>query len=125
MGALALDASVVIGLLDTADAHHSRAVRELDRRLLPDVQLSMVATAYAEVLLRPLRDGRGDVVDRFVRESQMTLVPVDRDVARAATELRVRHRSLRFADALVLAAARVHDAELLTFDDRLRRLARR
>ncbi len=124
MGSLALDASVVIGLLDSADVHHHRAVAELDRRAEDHAHLLLAASAYAEVLVQPLRDGRGDVVERFVQRSRLEVVPIDRATARAAAALRARHRALRLADALVLATARALDAELLTFDERLRRIAR-
>jgi len=124
VGSLALDASVVIGLLDSADAHHERAVAELDRRAEEDVELLLAASAYAEALVKPLRDGTGDVVERFIERGLVEVVPITRATARAAAELRARHRALRLGDALVLATARANDAELLTFDDGLRRIAR-
>lgn len=124
MGPLALDASVVIAVLDAADAHHERAVAELRE---PDVgrppALLIAATAYTEALIKPLRDGHGDTVERFIERGPVELVPIDRAIARAAAQLRVDHASLRLGDALVLATAHARDAVLLTFDDRLRRIA--
>nr|MBA3299470.1 PIN domain-containing protein [Thermoleophilaceae bacterium] len=46
-----------------------------------------------------------------------------RAIARAAAALRACHGTLRLGDALVLAVARERDAELLTFDARLRRFS--
>jgi predicted nucleic acid-binding protein len=123
VGSLALDASVIIALLDAGDAHHARAVAELDRRAAAPADLLIAATAYSEVLVRPLRDGHGDTVERFLERGPVEVVPVDRAVAREAASLRARHTSLRLADALVLASARMREAELLSFDDRLRRIA--
>lgn len=125
MGEVALDASVLIGFLDPADAHHEHAVRDLRRRLEAGDELLLTASAYAETIVQPLRDGRGELVDRFIAESGTTVLTIDRELARKAAELRARHRSLRLGDALVLAVAVVRGADLLTFDDRLRRLARR
>ena len=113
----------MIGLLDAADAHHTRAVAELKRAGSSD-RLLLAASAYAEALVKPLRDGYGELVDRFVERSLVEVVPIDRATAKAAASLRARHRVLRLGDALVLASARAHAAELLTFDDRLRRISR-
>ena len=117
MGAVALDASVAIGFLDPSDAHHDRAVaslRELDRS-----DLMMPASAYSETLVRPLEAGHADLVERFVDGLQVEIVPLDREIARAAAALRAEHRALRLPDALVLATARRHEAGLLTYDERL------
>jgi predicted nucleic acid-binding protein len=114
----------VIGLLEAADAHHPRAVTELRARAIREDRLLLVASAYAEILVGPMRKGHADVVEGFVRDSRTEVVPIDAELARSAARLRARHRSLRLADALVLACAHHHEAELLTFDDRLRRIAR-
>ncbi|MGI8660678.1 MAG: type II toxin-antitoxin system VapC family toxin [Thermoleophilaceae bacterium] len=125
MGPLALDASVVIALLDGADAHHERAVAELSSRQGGPPDLLIAATAYTEALIRPLRDGHGDTVERFLARGPVEVVPIDRTVAAAAARLRADHASLRLGDALVLATAHAREAELLTFDERLHRIARR
>jgi predicted nucleic acid-binding protein len=121
VGAVALDASVAIGFLDPADAHHDRAVsslRELDRS-----SLMMPASAYSETLVRPLATGNADLVERFIDGLRIEIVPLDRQVARHAAGLRAEHGALRLPDALVLATARLREAGLLTFDDRLAGLA--
>lgn len=81
------------------------------------------ASAYAEMLVRPLRAGTADRFDAFVDRREVELVPVDRALAHVAAQLGAAHPSLRPADALVLATAHAREAELLTFDDRLRRIA--
>lgn len=51
MAALILDASVLVGLLDTADAHHATAVDDVelaDERAIP---LLAPASAYSEGLV--------------------------------------------------------------------------
>lgn len=121
MGEVALDASVAIGFLDPADAHHGRAVTEL--RELDRADLAMSASAYSETLVRPLALGHADVVESFVEGLRITIVPLDRSIARRAAELRAGHDSLRLPDAMALATAELRDARLLTFDDHLAKLS--
>lgn len=121
MGAVALDASVAIGFLDPADAHHDRAVaalRDLDRSAL-----LMPVSAYSETLVKPLAAGLGDRVEDFVDGLRVEVVPLDRAIARSAAALRAEHSGLRLPDALVLATARSREARLLSFDERLSRYA--
>lgn len=119
----ALDASVIIGFLDPADAHHSRAARLVAELLATRDELITSAAAYAEVLVEPSRSGLTAVVDGFLDDARVGVVAIDRDCARAAAGLRARHATLRLPDALSLANALLHDAELVTFDRRLARLA--
>jgi predicted nucleic acid-binding protein len=123
VGALVLDASAAIGFLDPTDAHHRRATERIAVHYASTSPLLLPASAYAEMLVRPLRAGTADGFEAFVDRQEVELVPVDRALARAAARLRADHASLRLGDALVLATARVRDADLLTFDDRLRRIA--
>ncbi len=122
MGEVTLDASVAIGFLDPADAHHARAVaalRDLDR-----VDLAMAASAYSETLVRPLAIGHGAAVESFLDRLRIAVIPLDRGIARQAAQLRTEHVRLRLPDAMALATAQARSAELLTFDDRLASLAR-
>lgn len=124
MGSVALDASVVIGFLGRTDAHHARAVEAFEELGEAQVRLQMASSVYAEVLVQPVRDGRADVVERFIRQTRIEVRAIDRQVAHSGGELRARFASLRLGDALALASARADGAELLTFDDRLGRIAR-
>ncbi|MDX6719665.1 MAG: hypothetical protein QOJ63_1919 [Solirubrobacteraceae bacterium] len=76
-------------------------------------------------IVRPLQRGSDAAVDEFLDAIGATVVAVDRGLARQAAQLRARHRALRLPDALSLAAALAGAAELLTFDDTLRRIADR
>jgi predicted nucleic acid-binding protein len=51
VGAVILDACVLIGLLDATDAHHERAVADVERADLAGVDLIAPASAYSEVLV--------------------------------------------------------------------------
>lgn len=119
MGSLALDASVAIALFTTSDAHHARAVAELDAAVDREDALLMAASAYSEIMVHALRQRRGDLVDDFVDRLQIEIVPADRTICRHAAELRAKHRTLRLPDALVAATAQLREADLLSFDARL------
>jgi predicted nucleic acid-binding protein len=122
---VALDADVLIAFLDPADAHHELAVDEVRARMGSGDELSVGASVYAEVMVRPLERGSGHKVDDFLAAAKVRVVDVDRAIARRAAALRGRHPSLRLGDALSLAAALANEARLLSFDRRLRRIAAR
>jgi predicted nucleic acid-binding protein len=115
-----LDAGVVIALLDAEDVHHQAARQALNRTLLEAVTLVLPASAYAEVLVGPLRAAprAGDVVDQLVDSVPFVLQALDRHTARRAAELRAVHaKRLPLPDALVAATAiSVGASEILTTD---------
>jgi predicted nucleic acid-binding protein len=123
MARVALDADVVIAFLDPMDDQHARAVAELRPRLAAADELLVGATVYAETLVRPLQQGTDATVDAFLDEAGISVIPVDRGIARRAARLRAQHSSLRLPDAISLATAQSLDATLLTLDKKLQRLA--
>jgi predicted nucleic acid-binding protein len=124
VGKVALDADVVIAFLDAGDDQHERAVELLRPQLQGAAEIVVGASVYAEVMVRPLARGTGEKVDEFIDAIGATVVTIDREVARRAASLRARHPSLRLPDALSLATSLMTGAELLTFHQRLRRVAR-
>lgn len=125
MARVALDADVVIAFLDADDDQHERAVDLLRPRLGAGTPVVIGASVYAEVMVRPLARGTGAKVDEFLDAIGATVLAIDRELARRAAGLRARHRSLRLPDALFLATALSAGADLVTLDQRLRRVARR
>jgi predicted nucleic acid-binding protein len=124
VGPLILDASVLIGLLDSADGHHDQAVDAVDQADRDNQELLAPASAYGEALVafaraRRIRDAREAIAGMGI-----AVVPLTGPIAEHAAELRAAHGSLRLPDALVLATAHEHDGKLLTYDDRLARTAR-
>lgn len=117
-----LDAGVVIAVLDADDAHHARAREAMATARDRGGQLVIPASAYAETLVAPLRDGPagGDAVDGFLDAMPVSVEPATRQIARQAVELRARHGNrLRLPDALVVATAIVLGADrILTTDGR-------
>ena len=117
MGLTALDAGVVIAVLDASDAHH-----ELARAALRDAAadtLVLPASAYAEILVAPVRRGDGPhVVDAFLDAVPIIVHEATRDTARRAAELRAAHGNrLRLPDALVVATAIALDADRVITTD--------
>ncbi len=51
MGSVVVDASVVLGLLDPADAHHSSATRAVKKVRADGDEIILPASALAEVLV--------------------------------------------------------------------------
>lgn len=123
MGALILDASVLIGLLDSEDAHHSRAVEDVETADQTARALLTPASAYSEALVAFARANRVADARDAIAGMGITVVPLTNTIAERAAELRARHDGLRLPDAIVLATARDLDGELLTYDHRLSRFA--
>jgi predicted nucleic acid-binding protein len=122
--ALILDASVLIGLLDTADRHHNRAVDDVEVADSEGHQLLLPASAYSETLVAFARARRLDEARRAITAMGISIVPLSARIAEQAAELRASHDRLRLPDAIVLATARDLGGRLLSYDRRLSRLAR-
>lgn len=120
MGLTVLDAGIVIALLDDADGHHPAARAALHRARDRADDLVIPASAYAETLVVPYRNGRAAVatLDAFLDALPATIEPISRAIASHAAKLRADHPSLRLPDALVIATAMTLRADLLLTTDR-------
>lgn len=116
MTTVVLDAGVIIGALDGADAHHQACVAALGRFDRQD--LVVPASVLAEVLVRPSSRGAPMVhaVDRFLTDLGVRIHPLDTATAHAAARLRASHVSLRLPDALTIGTASVLGGTVLTTD---------
>jgi predicted nucleic acid-binding protein len=124
VGTIVLDASVVIGLFDTADAHHGAATSAISHHASD--QLSLPASAYSEVLVRPSAAGAVAQVRDALAALAIRVDPIDEAAAEAAARLRARHPALRLPDALVIGLADAIDADaVLTTDERWQSVSRR
>lgn len=124
MGALILDASVLIGLLDSADIHHARSVDDVEAADLTGQELLLPASAYSEALVAFARAGRVDQAREAIAAMGIVVTPLTAAIAERAAELRARHRHLRLPDAIVLASAHELEGELLSYDHRLAQIGR-
>jgi predicted nucleic acid-binding protein len=121
VGAVVLDASVVIGLVHVADAHHDRSVEAVGERHLRGDHFVLPTSVLAESLVGTYRAG-ADAGDDLCSELLAAFGPErapDAQVARVCAQLLARRPSLRLPDALVIATGIVDDAEVLTCDQRL------
>lgn len=125
MARVALDADIVIAFLDPGDDQHAAAIAALRPRFAAGDELLVAATVYAETIVRPLQQETDATVDQFLDSAGITVVPIDRAIARRAATLRAEHPSLRLPDAMSLATAIVTDSTLLTLDKKLAQIARR
>lgn len=120
MGLTHLDAGVIIGFLDGDDAHHTAARTVLSDALGRNDRLLMAASALAECLVGPARQGPEQielfrsVIDRL----PVSVVDLNTEIAIQAAVLRTAHRSLRLPDALVIATAANSGADRLITTDR-------
>jgi predicted nucleic acid-binding protein len=121
---IVLDASVVIAVLDPADALHNPAVRAVERRAGDDLRLP--ASAYAEALVAPARKGELDQVKSKVSALMLAIEPISETIAEEAALIRARNPAVRLGDALVIATGEwLQATEVLTGDRRWRRLSGR
>jgi len=85
---VALDADIVIAFLDPGDDQHATAVAELRPRLAAGDELLAAATVYAETIVPSLQQGTDATVDEFFDVAGISIVSIDRAVARRAAALR-------------------------------------
>ncbi len=128
MAVVVLDSSVLLGLLDPDDVHHTAAAQAVRDRRTRGHTFVVSAVVLAEVLVGAARRG---AAERQRRREQIvwtfgSIRVVDEAVADRAAQLRAEHPSLRLPDALVLAVGAVDEAaEILTCDQRWPRFASR
>ena len=120
MGLIHLDTGVVIGLLDTTDAHHESATDALAGAIRSGDRMAMAASAFAECLVGPSRHGRSavDTVNELFARLPIEVVDLSADIARFAASIRAKHTSVRLPDALVIATAAHAEADRLITTDR-------
>ncbi|HUZ86758.1 MAG TPA: PIN domain-containing protein [Candidatus Baltobacterales bacterium] len=115
MALIVVDASVVIALLDPADALNPGARRALEQ--VAEADLAIPASALAETLVAPARAGKLEEVRASIRALELRVAETGEEVAVEAARLRARNRSLRLPDALVLATAEVLGADVVLTGD--------
>ena len=118
MGTIVLDASVILGLFDDADAHHHAAEIAVRAHHEAGDNFLVPASVAAEVLVGACRQRSEEQRLRQLHSTFGPLRPIDADVALVAARLRAKHRALRLPDALVLAVAHVDAADVILTADR-------
>ena len=116
MGLIVIDASISVATLDSADALHHVAMEAIADA--GDARIVLPASALAESLVDAHRRGQADAARRILDELDIEIEPLSEAMADEAARLRAAHPSLRFGDALILATARVLDADDVLTGDR-------
>jgi predicted nucleic acid-binding protein len=112
-----LDSAVVAGFLDRDDAFHAAADARI-RELAGRETLVVSVITYAELLTGAgLGHHQQSAVRGFFGQLIDEVYSVDRAVAERAAQLRSQTPSLRLPDALILATAYLHDADLVVTGD--------
>lgn len=79
-----------------------------------------------EVLVKPLREGREDLAEKYrqvlTSSANVTLYDVDRSISETGARLRSKYIWLRTPDALQLATAIRHEAQIIVTNDERWRL---
>jgi len=123
VGALILDASVLIALLDSEDSHHEAAVEAVERDDLAARELITPASAYSAAVVAFARADRLDEARNAIAGMGISVTPMTTEIAERAASLRAQHETLRLPDAIVLATALDLEGELMTYDHRLAKLS--
>ena len=120
-----LDSNLYIYVFEGVETYRTRMAELLSVIDSRDIVVIASELLFTEILPRPVKEGRQDLVERYldlVRNTpRIQLVSVDRSVILRSVHLRAEF-GLRSMDALHLATALVHGCETFITNDR--RLAR-
>ena len=114
MGLTLLDSSVLIALINPSDEHHQAAINSYD----PHAILIASALSITEVLPRAIAEAKEKTFWSHIGPYMQKVVDVDLEIASLAAKLRAQLK-LKTPDAIISATARIHDAQLWTFDAKL------
>ena len=121
-----LDTNLYIYVFEGIETYRTRMVELLSAIDSQNATVIASELLFTELLPRPVKNGRQDLVERYlelIRETpRINPVPVDRSVILRSVHLRADF-GLRSIDALHLATALVHNCEtFITNDQRLARV---
>ncbi len=86
MGALILDASVLIGLLDSAEAHHRTTVDDVEAADLQGTDLLVPASAYSEALVSFAGAGRVSDARDAIAAMGIAVTPLTAAIGESAAQ---------------------------------------
>jgi predicted nucleic acid-binding protein len=113
---IVLDASVLIGHFEPADAHHTDASALLKAHVVESFAASVIT--LAEVYAGAARAGQADRLHQLLAQLQIESLDLPAAAALRLGELRATTK-LKMPDCCVLYTAEQHSAAIATFDDRL------
>ena len=112
------DTSWLIALLNPEDAHHTRALKELDEL---NSAPSVSAFAFAELLVNFELNEAVDIDSTLttLRSSLSSIINLDTDIAIKSAQIRSNNK-ITLGDAIIIATALSEKSKLLTFDKNMR-----
>lgn len=113
---IVLDASVLIGHLEPADAHHVQATAMLIAH--PSESFAASVITLAEVYTGAARSGQAQRLNEILTQLQVEELDLPAGAAQRLGELRAA-TNLKMPDCCVLYTAERHGAAIATFDDKL------
>ena len=117
MGLTVIDASISVATLESADALHGVAMEAI--AAAGGARIVLPAPGLAESLVGAHRRGEAAAARAILAGLSIDIEPLSEEMADEAARLRAQFLTLRFGDALILATARILDAdEVLTGDQR-------
>jgi predicted nucleic acid-binding protein len=119
MAVILLDSNAIVAVLDRGDPFHNAATERL-RQILADRDRAVASViTFAEIMTGA---GLGHHSKKAVRAIFDTAIadtiPVTVEIAERAAELRTSRKSLRLADAVIIATAELYPAETIITADR-------
>jgi predicted nucleic acid-binding protein len=121
VSACVLDTDVVIAALDRRDANHAKAAAATVAMIEDGTTLLLSLVNYAETLVRPAEDSDAALstaVDALAALGIRLIAPT---AAIAVDAARYRGMNISLANGFALATAQAHDADVASFDRRVRR----
>ncbi len=116
MGLIIIDVSISVGTLDSGDALHHVAMNAIAEA--GAARIVLPASGLAETLVSAHRHGNAAQARQIIGELGIEVEPLSEAMADEAARLRARHPSLRLGDALIIATARILDADRVLTGDR-------
>lgn len=112
------DTSWLIALLNPEDAHHTRALKELDEL---NSAPSVSAFAFAELLVNFELNEAVDFESTLttLKSSLNSIINLDSDIAIKSAQIRSNNK-ITLGDAIIIATALSEKSKLLTFDKNMR-----
>jgi predicted nucleic acid-binding protein len=112
------DTSWLIALLNPEDAHHTRALKELDEL---NSAPSVSAFAFAELLVNFELNEAVDIESTLptLKSSLSSIINLDSDIAIKSAQIRSDNK-ITLGDAIIIATALSEKSKLLTFDKNMR-----
>lgn len=114
-----LDANVVIYFVEAFPEYLPQVEALFAAVVAADAVLVTSELTLAEVLVKPMRDGRDDIVreyEAFLTSGEIELVPISREVLRQSASLRANLR-MKTPDAIHVATAVAHGCTVFASND--------